>query len=232
MPARVSRFLRPIAGVIVFVFLGVSVPTDAKTINVSLVTLVQWCAPGVSPRTALAVMQVESGGYPWIIDDDTAGKSTTFTSREEAVYRAADLLLAGHNVDVGLAQVNSSNFRAYARYGLAARDGSRSAMEQALWRAFDPCINVLVGMDILMNAYFGREYMISSSAARRASGACRMTLRRDRDGQWYCRSGGTVDRYGPGQLALFHAFEVYNSNHDNGAPRYAKAVWEAGWSLR
>jgi type IV secretion system protein VirB1 len=34
--------------------------------------------------------------------------------------------------------------------------------------------------------------------------------------------------YGPGQMALYHAFQAYNSGNLNGAARYAALVWQAG----
>lgn len=37
--------------------------------------------------------------------------------------------------------------------------------------------------------------------------------------------------YGPGKVALYHAFEAYNSGKLDAAPSYADAVWQAGLSL-
>ncbi len=34
--------------------------------------------------------------------------------------------------------------------------------------------------------------------------------------------------YGPGQVALYHAFQAYNSGNLSGAARYADVVWRAG----
>ncbi|MFY9779568.1 MAG: lytic transglycosylase domain-containing protein [Candidatus Baltobacteraceae bacterium] len=36
--------------------------------------------------------------------------------------------------------------------------------------------------------------------------------------------------YGPGQVALYHAFEAYNSGNLTGSAQYAASVWQAGWS--
>jgi type IV secretion system protein VirB1 len=146
----------------------------------TLATLVQLCAPAVAPNTALAIISVESGGAPWAIDDDTTKKSYHPKNYSDAVAQAHELLDRGDNLDVGLMQVNSSNF---ATYGVDVDT------------AFDPCTNVTLGATILMRSY-----------------------------------NAAVQIYGPGEKALWHAFEIYNSGHANGSPDYAKYVWHAGLS--
>jgi type IV secretion system protein VirB1 len=147
-------------------------------VPMTLAALVRVCAPAVAARTELAVIQVESGGKPWAIGDNTARRSYVFASRDEAVEKARFLVLHGHNLDLGLAQLNTIHLHAF-RLTVAS--------------ALDPCLNVWAGSTVLKRAY----------ATARA-------------------------RYGPGQLALFHAFEAYNSGNLNGAARYASAVWSAG----
>jgi type IV secretion system protein VirB1 len=153
-----------------------------STQMVSLGTLAHLCAPTVAPNTMLAIIQVESGGNPWAIDDDTTHHSYGPHSYEEARALADELFAEGHNLDIGLAQVNTDNL---PRYGVSVD------------RAFDPCLNVTLGADIISRAY-------------RASRAI----------------------YGPTRTALYHAFEIYNSGHANGAQKYADAVWSAGLSIR
>jgi type IV secretion system protein VirB1 len=150
-------------------------------LSVSLSTLVHLCAPQIAPTTATAIISVESGGYPWAIDDDTARKSYHPKTYEEARDLALSLLSQGHNLDLGIMQVNSDNL---ARYGVDPAT------------AFDPCLNVSMGADILTRAYHASEAV-----------------------------------YGPGQNALFHAFEIYNSGRANGAQHYAEVVWSAGLGL-
>jgi len=96
------------------------------------------CAAGVAPRTMAAVVSVESGGWPLTIHDNTADHSYTFKTRSDAELTARRLLGAGHNLDVGLAQINSANF---AGLGLDAA------------RLFDPCTNLRAGASILQRAY-------------------------------------------------------------------------------
>ena len=103
-------------------------------LGVTLGALIQLCAPAVAPRTALAVIAVESGGQPWAVGDNTSGKAHFFTTRAEAERFATGRLEEGANLDLGLTQVNSDNLR---------RLGVR------LGEIFDPCINVWAGMRIL-----------------------------------------------------------------------------------
>lgn len=111
------------------------------------------CAAGVSPRTMAAVVSVESGGWPLTIHDNTANRSYTFTDRRRAVTDATALLAAGHNLDLGLAQINSANL---PRLGLRPL------------QVFDPCTNLRAGASILSGAY---------AAAVRAFGPGQAALR-------------------------------------------------------
>jgi type IV secretion system protein VirB1 len=196
-------------------------PSDAGTAYMRLSDVAATCGVGVSPRTTLAIIQVESGGAPFAINDNDGKRSYFPPTKDEAVALAASLLEQGHNIDVGVMQVNSGNFAHY---------------HATLGQIFDPCVNVATGTDILLNAYWGRPHRAPSSELSAKgfydpSEACRLTVQRASDGTLWCRSGGMVDLYGPGQIALYHAFQVYNSNHANGAPRYARSVWMAGIGL-
>ncbi|HVA29008.1 MAG TPA: transglycosylase SLT domain-containing protein [Candidatus Baltobacteraceae bacterium] len=153
----------------------------AVIVPMTISSVVHACAPQVAPRTALAIIKVESGGHPWAIGDNTSSKAYFPNTRDDAVALAADLLAKGHSLDVGLMQVDSIHFE---------------SDEGSLYRVFDPCVNVAMGSRILEGSY---------QAAVRV--------------------------YGPGQVALFHAFERYNSGRLLGSPRYAKTVWEAGLTL-
>jgi type IV secretion system protein VirB1 len=88
--------------------------------------------------TMSALVAYESGGNPYAIDDDTAGRAYFPHSRTVAEVIAARLLGAGHAIDVGYAQLNSSNFSAF---GLDVHT------------AFDPCRNVRAGGTLLLSAY-------------------------------------------------------------------------------
>jgi len=104
----------------------------------SLAQLIASCAPHVGRRTMSAVVAYESGGRPYAIDDDTARRAYFPRSRNGAARLVRSLLRAGHNLDVGFAQVNSGNFA-------ALRIDSDSA--------FEPCTNLAAGARILREAY-------------------------------------------------------------------------------
>jgi type IV secretion system protein VirB1 len=104
----------------------------------TLAANLQSCAAGVSPRTLAAVVSVESGGWPLTIHDNTSGRSYTFQSRRSAESAATSLLAAGHNVDLGLAQINSANLP-----GLGLTPA----------QLFDSCTNLRAGATILERAY-------------------------------------------------------------------------------
>jgi type IV secretion system protein VirB1 len=113
-------------------------PAQGRVVDVTLRELVSLCAPKVAPRTALAIIKVESGGYPWSIDDDTTHHAYFPKTYVDAVAVVHQLLDEGHNLDAGLMQVNSSNWSTYA---LTPEN------------VFDPCLNVNIGALILHRAY-------------------------------------------------------------------------------
>ncbi|MGE4043371.1 MAG: lytic transglycosylase domain-containing protein [Acetobacteraceae bacterium] len=104
----------------------------------ALLALALQHAPQVAPETMLAVIQAESGGDPFAIYDNTAKQSHRPATKAEAVATARRLLGRGHNIDSGLAQVNSANF---ARMGLTVET------------AFEQGESVRAGGAILTEAY-------------------------------------------------------------------------------
>ncbi|WP_312283643.1 lytic transglycosylase domain-containing protein [Candidatus Igneacidithiobacillus taiwanensis] len=97
-------------------------------------TLVQQCAPEIAPATMTAIVRVESGGNPWVLWDNTANRGYHPKSRQEALRILRILLAAGHQVDVGIAQVDSENF---AQYHLTPKT------------ALNACRNLQAGAQIL-----------------------------------------------------------------------------------
>jgi type IV secretion system protein VirB1 len=87
-----------------------------------------------------AVVVHESGARPYAIGDNTSRRSYFPRDAFDASHLARTLLAAGHNVDLGYAQINSSNL---APYGLDVA------------HALDPCTNVATGSRILRAAYAG-----------------------------------------------------------------------------
>ncbi|MBT1077205.1 lytic transglycosylase domain-containing protein [Geobacter grbiciae] len=96
------------------------------------------CGPAVEPSTSLAIIKVESGGNPYAIGDNTERKSYAPRSKEEAVTVASKLLAQGHNIDMGLMQINSIHLR---------------PMKLSLDEVFDPCRNIKAGSTILADFY-------------------------------------------------------------------------------
>jgi type IV secretion system protein VirB1 len=104
----------------------------------ALAALIRHCAAAVAPSTMAAIVQVESGGNPLAIGDNTARRSYYPHNRATAERLARRLLDAGHLLDVGIAQIDSMNF---AGFGVTVHT------------IFDPCINLSVGARILSGDY-------------------------------------------------------------------------------
>jgi type IV secretion system protein VirB1 len=115
------------------------------------------CAPSVAPSTMAAIVQVESGGNPLAINDNTTRRSYYPHDRSSAEALARRLLEAGHLLDLGIAQIDSMNF---AGFGVNERT------------IFDPCINLSVGARILSGdyAFAVQRYGNSQVALRHAIG--------------------------------------------------------------
>lgn len=103
-----------------------------------ITSLYSQCGPTVDPSTTQAIIQVESGGNPYAIGDNTLKKSFAPQSKQAAVHLAASLLAQGHNLDMGLMQVNSCHLK---------------TMKFSLDEVFDPCRNIAIGTTILADFY-------------------------------------------------------------------------------
>jgi type IV secretion system protein VirB1 len=112
------------------------------------------CAPTVAPSTLASIAQTESAFQPYAINDNTTGASGAPATRDSAVQIASKLLKAGHSIDVGIMQINSSNF---AQFGLT------------LEAAFDSCQSVAAAAAILTNNYAGGETHDGQQAALRVA---------------------------------------------------------------
>jgi type IV secretion system protein VirB1 len=78
-----------------------------------LLALVLACAPtlllALSPEldaVFIGIRKRESGGNPFAIFDNTTRKSYLFTNRGDAETKAQELVARGHNLDLGLYQLN------------------------------------------------------------------------------------------------------------------------------
>nr|MBU2749205.1 lytic transglycosylase domain-containing protein [Acidithiobacillus montserratensis] len=116
-----------------------------------LASLIHECAPTVAPITMAAIVQAESGGHPWALWDNTAKRGYYPKSRKEALRILRVLMAQGHQVDVGIAQVDTENF---AQYHLTART------------ALNACQNLRAGSRILRAAWQkARSHGLSGQAA-------------------------------------------------------------------
>jgi type IV secretion system protein VirB1 len=110
----------------------------ALTLAAALALAAQ-CAPSVAPETLLSVVQVESRFDPLAIGVNGAPRiSVDPTSVDDAVAKAAALIKAGRNIDLGLAQINSKNL---------------SWLGLSLAEVFEPCTNLRAAARILQDGY-------------------------------------------------------------------------------
>lgn len=125
--------------------------------GLALAGLITRCAPDVAPSTMEAIVQVESGGNPFAVDDNTTRQSYYPRDRASAEALARRLMGAGHLVDMGIAQIDSMNFH---RLGVNTDT------------IFDPCTNLRAGSEVLSSdyAFAKRRYGSGQMALRHAIG--------------------------------------------------------------
>ena len=85
-----------------------------------------------------AIVKQESGGNPFVLHDNTSGKSYRPASSVEAAKLASDLIKQGHSVDIGLAQINSRNL---------------SSLNLDAKQVLDPCTNIHAAQTILLRGW-------------------------------------------------------------------------------
>ena len=110
---------------------------------IPVASLAAQCATMVAPSTMAAIVQHESGGNPLAMWDNTTGRRYLPSTAQQAVLILRRLLAEGHQVDVGIAQVDSENFQ---HYGLTVRS------------AFNACTNIHAGGEILQAAWFQAKH--------------------------------------------------------------------------
>lgn len=136
----IAALLRRVA--VVPVALAAAVVPDAasaETLNLSAFTdVARRCGSSVAAHTLAAIAKTESGFRTLVVNDNTTHRSATYATVDIAEGVANRLIAGGHSVDVGLMQINSTNFR---RLGMTARD------------ALDACRAVSAGARILTGNY-------------------------------------------------------------------------------
>ncbi|MBC5810334.1 MAG: lytic transglycosylase domain-containing protein [Candidatus Eremiobacteraeota bacterium] len=121
-------------------------------VGADFLALVLRCAPLVAPRTMAAIVARESGGRAFAIGDNTDRRSYFPRGLAAAQQLAGRLARAGHDLDLGYAQVNLKTAR---RLGVQ------------LPRTLEPCMNLALGARVL-----GEDYR----AARRRYGDRRSAI--------------------------------------------------------
>ena len=97
------------------------------------------CAPTAPASVLASIVQVESGGDPLRIGvNGPRHQVYTAASNADAVALARQLLDRGHNIDLGLAQINNRNL---AGLGLTLDD------------VFDPCDNLAAAATMINRGY-------------------------------------------------------------------------------
>ena len=124
---------------------------------IALAALVLTCAPLVAHDTALALIEVESGGNPFAIGVVGGALMRQPVNLAEAVATAAALDATGWNYSVGLGQINKRNFQ---RFGLNPAT------------AFEPCANLAAMQGILGECFSRASQRTSKQAALRNAFSC------------------------------------------------------------
>lgn len=126
---------------------------------VAVLALSQACAPSVAPETLAAIAHVESRFDPLAIGVNRGGRRPPpARDAADAARMARSLLATGANLDLGLAQINSSNL---TWLGLTVE------------QAFDPCRNLAAAATVLRAGY-----QLSGPTAEDAQTALRVALSR------------------------------------------------------
>ena len=110
-------------------------------IHETILALIPICAPDVAPNTIAQIIRVESEGNLLAINVNGLGKAVRASSQKEAAELTRHYIGKGYSVDVGLMQVNSSNF------------ASLGYSSERIEELFEPCANITAGSQILKQFY-------------------------------------------------------------------------------
>jgi type IV secretion system protein VirB1 len=154
------------------------------------------CAPAVDPVTMAAVVKQESGGQPWVVNNNTTRKSMAFASKAVAVAAAVAAVGRGESVDMGLAQINSKNLPAL---GLTVE------------QVFDPCTNIAAGANILAASY-GRAGSLGGALSMYNTGRFDSKIGATYAQKVFGQAGEKVPRIPGGQLAKLPETSSFAAN--------------------
>ena len=104
-----------------------------------LLTLAVACGHLVHPATTLRVIDIESRGHLYAIHDNTSGAQYDPANLPQAAAIARSLISLGHNLDLGLMQINEEVWLRPTGFPLE--------------RALEGCTNIRLGTTILSANY-------------------------------------------------------------------------------
>lgn len=107
----------------------------------SLLALISFCTTDVAPNTIAQIIRVESQGNPLALNVNGLDQQFTAQNIKQAAEITRIYIEKGYTVDIGLMQINSSNFS-----GLGYSDND-------IERLFEPCNNINAGGVILKDFY-------------------------------------------------------------------------------
>lgn len=115
---------------------------------VDLVALAQMCAPAFEKSVPMAVMKQESAFNPYALAINRKGArlERAPSNYAVAVATAKKLIQDGYNIDMGLAQINSSNLK---KLGMTVEE------------VYQPCNNLKAMQTILLSCYNGVDSRLS-----------------------------------------------------------------------
>jgi type IV secretion system protein VirB1 len=110
-----------------------------------LLPAIEQCALNIEPIAIIALMKQESNFKPYQIGINHSSKTLKQQpqSYHEAVTWSKKLIQSGHNIDMGLMQINSANLK---------------KLSLSVEQVFEPCTNLKAGAQILLENYQRAAY--------------------------------------------------------------------------
>lgn len=159
------------------------------------IELIHICAPDLAPVTIAAIVQQESGGNRFLLHDNTAKivlRPKTFT---EAAKLAHELIMSGHSVDIGLAQINSRNL---------------PAMRLEIENVLDPCTNLRAAQSVMKVAWEQSGHDLRSALAAYNTGRTATPAGAHYSAQVFAKAGVKVPEIPGGKMPPWVNHPLWN----------------------
>ncbi len=157
-----------------------------QNIGMTPIDLIHQCAPDLAPVTIAAVVQQESGGNPFLLHDNTTGKSWRPTNIDESASLAHKLIRSGHSVDIGLAQINNKNL---------------PALKLKIEDVLDPCTNLRAAQSVMIVAWEQSGHDLRGALAAYNTGKTATSVGTHYSAQVFAKAGVKVPAIPGGALA-------------------------------